>query len=115
MNTRKTLVIASALVAASLAPLALLADPLDPADAPGASVAEHASHAIASVAEVHVAAEVMAVDPLTHNVRLREPTRIVDLRVQDPEQLKRVAVGDQVEATYTEAVAISVEPAGAPR
>jgi hypothetical protein len=62
-----------------------------------------------------VVAEVIAVDPLTRSVRLREPTRVVDLRVQEPEQLKRLAVGDYVEATYTEAVAISVEPAGARR
>jgi hypothetical protein len=61
--------------------------------------------------EVHVVADVIAVDPLTQTVRLRGPTRVVDLRVDDPEQFKLVAVGDQVEATYTEAVAISVEPA----
>jgi len=54
-------------------------------------------------------------DPLTQTVRLRGPTRVVDLRVDDPEQFKLVAVGDQVEATYTEAVAISVEPAGEPQ
>ena len=54
-------------------------------------------------------------DPLTQTVRLRGPTRAVDLRVHDPEQFKLVAVGDQVEATYTEAVAISVEPAGEPQ
>jgi hypothetical protein len=65
--------------------------------------------------EVHVIADVIAVDPLTRTVRLRGPTRVVDLRVYDPEQFKLVAVGDQVEATYTEAVAISVEPAGAPQ
>ena len=65
--------------------------------------------------EVHVVAEVIALDPPTQTVRLRGPTRVVDLRVQDPEQFKRVAVGDQVEATYTEAFAISVEPAGVPR
>jgi hypothetical protein len=65
--------------------------------------------------EVHVVADVIAVDPLTQTVRLRGPTRVVDLRVYDPEQFKLVAVGDQVEATYTEAVAISVEPAGAPQ
>jgi len=61
--------------------------------------------------EVHVVADVIAVDPLTRTVRLRGPTRVVDLRVDDPEQFRLVAVGDQVEATYTEAVAISVEPA----
>jgi hypothetical protein len=65
--------------------------------------------------EVHVVADVIAVDPLTETVRLRGPTRVVDLRVGDPEQFKLVEVGDQVEATYTEAVAISVAPAGEPQ
>ena len=65
--------------------------------------------------EVHVVADVIAVDPLTQTVRLRGPTRVVDLRVDDPEQFKLVAVGDQVEATFTEAVAISVEPATEPQ
>jgi hypothetical protein len=64
--------------------------------------------------EVHVVADVIALDPTTQTVRLRGPTRVVDLRVYDPEQFKLVAVGDQVEATFTEAMAISVEPAGQP-
>jgi hypothetical protein len=33
------------------------------------------------------------------------------LKVRDPEQFKRIAVGDQIEATYTEAVAVAVNPA----
>jgi len=65
--------------------------------------------------EVRVVADVVAVDPATRIVRLRGPTRVVDLRVDDPEQLGRVEVGDQVEATYTEAIAVSVEAAAAPR
>jgi len=65
--------------------------------------------------EVHVVADVIAVEPLTQTVRLRGPTRVVDLRVHDPEQFKLVAVGDQVEAPYTEAVAISVKPATEPQ
>jgi hypothetical protein len=65
--------------------------------------------------EVHVVADVIAVDPSTQTVRLRGPTRVVDLRVGDPEQFKLVAAGDKVEATYSEAVAISVEPAGEPK
>jgi hypothetical protein len=65
--------------------------------------------------EVHVVADVIAILPQTQTVRLRGPTRVVDLHVYDPEQFKLVAVGDQVEATYTEAVAISVEPVGAPQ
>ena len=39
------------------------------------------------------------------------PKQTVDLRIKDPNQLKLVKVGDQVEATYTEALAVSVEPA----
>jgi len=65
--------------------------------------------------EVHVVADVIALDPQTQTVKLRGPTRVVDLRVHDPVQFKLVAIGDQVEATYTEAVAISVEPAREPR
>ena len=64
--------------------------------------------------QVHVVADVIALDPETQTVTLRGPTRIVDLRVRDPRQFELVKVGDQVEATYTEAAAISVEPAVAP-
>ena len=77
-----------------------------PADERPARVSAH---------EVHVVADVIALDPVTQTVRLRGPTRVVDLRVDDPEQFKLVALGDQVEATYTEAVAISVEPATQPQ
>jgi hypothetical protein len=63
--------------------------------------------------EVMVVADVVAVDAAKQSVRLRGPQRTVDLKVKDPEQFKLIKVGDQVEATFTEAVAISVEPAGA--
>ena len=46
-------------------------------------------------------------------VTLRGPERTIDLRVRDPNQFKLVKVGDQVQATFTHAVAISVEPATA--
>ena len=36
---------------------------------------------------------------------------MLDLPVQNPAQFKVVKVGDKVEVTYTEAVALSVEPA----
>lgn len=62
--------------------------------------------------EVHVTADVIATDPQTQVVTLRGPTRIVDLKVHDPRQFELAKVGDQVEATYIEAVVISVEPAG---
>jgi len=61
--------------------------------------------------QVTVMAEVVALDPAKQVVTLRGPQRTLDLKVADPEQFKRVAKGDRVEATYTEAVAIAVEPA----
>jgi len=65
--------------------------------------------------DAHVIADGIAVVPLIETVWLRGPTRLVELRVQHPEQFKLVAVGDQVEATFSEAVAISVEPVGEPQ
>jgi hypothetical protein len=70
--------------------------------------------AAAGARQVTVVADVVAVNAKTRTVTLRGPKRTVDLRVRDPEQLKLVKVGDQVEATYTEAAAISVEPAPKP-
>jgi hypothetical protein len=63
--------------------------------------------------QVHVIADVTAVDLATQTVTLRGPKQSVDLKLRDPEQFKLVNVGDQVEATYTEALAVSVEPAAA--
>ncbi|TMH34275.1 MAG: hypothetical protein E6H66_10275 [Betaproteobacteria bacterium] len=61
--------------------------------------------------QITVVADVVSVDPAKKTVTLRGPKRTVELVVRDPEQLKRVAKGDQVEATYTQALAIAVEPA----
>jgi len=61
--------------------------------------------------EVTVVADVVSVDAAKQTVRLRGPSRTVDLKVKDPAQLKMIKAGDQVEATFTEALAISVEPA----
>ena len=61
--------------------------------------------------QVTVMAEVVALDPAKQVVTLRGPKRTLDLKVADPEQFKRIAKGDRVEATYTEALAIAVEPA----
>ncbi|SAK64029.1 hypothetical protein AWB82_03370 [Caballeronia glebae] len=62
--------------------------------------------------EVTVIADVIAVDRHAKTVTLRGPRgETVELRVHDPERLKRVKKGDQVKAVYTEAFAISVEPA----
>ncbi len=61
--------------------------------------------------QVTIVADVVDVNPATQTVTLRGPQRTVELRVRDPEQFKLVAKGDQVEATYSEAVAIEVTPA----
>ncbi|MGT2491639.1 hypothetical protein [Cupriavidus basilensis] len=45
------------------------------------------------------------------HVTLQGPKGKVNLNVQDPDQLKNIKKGDQVQAVYTEAVAIAVEPA----
>jgi Cu/Ag efflux protein CusF len=59
--------------------------------------------------KVTVVADVVDVDPATQTVTLRGPQRTVDVKVQDPERFKQVAKGDQVQATYTEALAVVVE------
>jgi Cu/Ag efflux protein CusF len=61
--------------------------------------------------QITVVADVVAVDTAKQTVTLRGPKRTVELPVRDPEVLKRVAKGDQVEATYTQALAMVVAPA----
>jgi Cu/Ag efflux protein CusF len=61
--------------------------------------------------QVTIVADVVDVNPATQMIKLRGPKRTVEVRVADPEQFKRIAKGDQVEATYTQALAIAVEPA----
>jgi len=63
--------------------------------------------------QVKVVGEVMAVDAATQLVTVRGPKQTVDMKIADPEQFKRVVVGDKIEATYTEAAAITVKPAAA--
>jgi Cu/Ag efflux protein CusF len=63
-----------------------------------------------------ILADVIAVNSKNNVVTVRGPEgHLVDLKVNDPQQLKNIKVGDQVEAIYTQARAISVQPAsGAP-
>jgi hypothetical protein len=75
-----------------------------PGEAPG----------VAAGRQVTVIADVMSLDAKKQTVRLRGPQRTVDLKVRDPNQFKLIKVGDQVEATFTEAVAIALEPAPRP-
>ena len=66
---------------------------------------------MAQVNRVSVVADVVAVNTRAQTVTLRGVEHTVDLRVPDKSQLKLIKVGDQVQATYTEAVAVSMEPA----
>ena len=61
--------------------------------------------------QTEVTANVVALDAKTQTVTLRGPTRTVELKVPDAGQFKLIKVGDQIQAVYTEAVALSVEPA----
>jgi Cu/Ag efflux protein CusF len=61
--------------------------------------------------QVTIVAEVVDLNAQTQVVTLRGPQRTVELKVKDPAQFKLIAKGDRVEATYTEALAIAVEPA----
>jgi hypothetical protein len=76
-----------------------------------ASAAPGATPAGVGGVRVRIVAEVMALDPETQTVTLRGPVRIIDLRVDDPEQFKLIAVGDRIEGTYVEALAVAVTPA----
>jgi hypothetical protein len=67
---------------------------------------------VAAARQMKVIANVVAVNTKAKTITLRGPKgNQVDLNVQDPKQLALVKKGDQVEAVYTEAVAVSVEPA----
>jgi len=61
--------------------------------------------------KVTATGDVIALDAATQTATLRGPNRTVTLHVRDPKQFQLIAVGDQVQVTYTEAVAVSVEPA----
>ena len=69
-----------------------------PGEAPGAVAGR----------QITVVGDVIDVDQATHTVTVRGPKRTVHLNVEDPEQLKMIAKGDQIEARYTEAVAVDV-------
>ena len=59
-------------------------------------------------------ADVTAVDPKAKTITLKGPRgNSVTLNVQNPDQFKVVKKGDQVEVTYTEAMALTVEAAPA--
>ena len=69
------------------------------------------SPAAAGGRQITIVADVIGVDPAKQTIALKGPQRTVELRIPNPEQFKRIAKGDQVEATYTQAVALAVDPA----
>ena len=65
--------------------------------------------------EVTVLADVVAVDPAKSTISLKGPAgNVIDLKVQNPDQFKVVKKGDQVEAVYTQAMAVAVTPVSKP-
>ena len=66
--------------------------------------------------QITAIATVIAVDPKKSTITLKGPRgNVVTLDVHNPDQFKVVKKGDQVEVTYTEALALSVEPAPEPK
>jgi len=78
------------------------------ADAVGAKKGETPGGAVGR--QVTIVADVVATDPAKQTITLKGPQRTVTMRVPDPEQFKRIAKGDQVEAKYTQAIAVAVDP-----
>lgn len=65
--------------------------------------------------QVTAIATVTALDPKKSTITLKGPRgNVMTLPVQNPAQFKVVKKGDQIEVTYTEAVAIALEPAPKP-
>jgi Cu/Ag efflux protein CusF len=62
--------------------------------------------------EITAVADVVKVDAAKKIVSVKnDKGEIIDLNIKDPEQLKLVKKGDQIQATYNAAIAISLEPA----
>ena len=85
--------------------------------APGAAVAEGLERAElgekpggAGARVTTITATIAAIDKAAMTVTLRSPDGdTTTIKARDPQKLDRVAIGDLVEITYTEALAISVE------
>jgi hypothetical protein len=87
--------------------------PLDASGTAGTVRAEPgAAPAVAAGRQITVLANVVAVDPKKSTITLKGPAgNEVELKVRNQDQFKVVKKGDQVEAVYTEAIAIAVTPA----
>ena len=65
--------------------------------------------------EVTVLADVVAVDPKKSTISLKGPAgNVVELKVRNQDHFKVVKKGDQVEAVYSEALAVAVTPVPKP-
>jgi ribosomal 50S subunit-recycling heat shock protein len=74
-----------------------------------------AQPAFTSGRRVTTVAEVTAVDPKASTITLKGADgKVVTLDVRNPDQFKVIKQGDQVEVTYTEAVAVAVAPGSSP-
>jgi Cu/Ag efflux protein CusF len=84
---------------------------------PGAAMAEEAARAKlgekpagAGARVTTIVATITGIDKAAGTVTLQGPAgRATTIKARDPRNLERVAVGDLVEITYTEAVAVSVD------
>lgn len=62
---------------------------------------------------VTVRATIAAIDKATSHVTLRGPRgKVIVVKAKDPSKLDAVQVGDLVDITYTEALAVAVEKSG---
>jgi hypothetical protein len=59
---------------------------------------------------VTIVGDVIRLDRATQTMTLKGPERTIELKARDPEQFSLMAVGDQIQATYSEALAVSVTP-----
>jgi hypothetical protein len=64
--------------------------------------------------QVTVLATVVAVDPPKRTMTIRGPRNTVTIHVDNPMHFNVVKPGDQIAVTYTEALALSLEPAPKP-
>jgi Cu/Ag efflux protein CusF len=65
--------------------------------------------------EIVAVVDVVGVDTASKSISVKNGQgETLVFPIRDPEQLKLIKKGDQIQATYTEAVAISLKPAAAP-
>ena len=90
--------------------------PLDASGVAGAVRAEPGAKPAGAVGrEITVLADVVAVDPKKSTITLKGPAgNVVELKVRNQDHFKVVKKGDQVEAVYSEALAVAVTPAAKP-